>query len=356
MTHKTTAQLKRLRAQALEAAADMSDGGSVSASGNPPDVISSTTKQPVCSVDRCDQSVIPGSTLCGVHGTSYPDGGGPNSGPDGSWSDGTNASNDVNGGFQDGTLRQLNSGAASKGHAWRASTTDDKGVRVEGMPIVYNRWYKVHDRFGSFQERMALGVVSQIVSTCDCRFLFNHDGLPLARSTNGTLTFRDTPSGLTIAAYLNPDTQVGRDVGAAIARGDMTQMSCGFIVAEDQWNEEMTVRTIKRIAELLDVSAVTYPASPTTSIAVTQTSARLRAQRHEHLARRDALMRRRDLLISGDHMPIKKNKKPNQTELDKRAQDEAGRARRAALKKAGVDSYRSLRAKLNGGRDVAEVR
>jgi hypothetical protein len=45
-------------------------------------------------------------------------------------------------------------------------------------------------------------------------------------------------------------------------------MSCGFIVGTDVWNKAETYRTVHSLSDLLDVSAVTYPASPTTDIVV----------------------------------------------------------------------------------------
>lgn len=354
MDRKSALTLRRLRAQALEALNDLTDGGGAGAGGNPPHVISSSKAEPFCATG-CGNRVIPGTSHCDDCSTSYPNGGGPNSGPDGSWSDGTSFGNDPNG-SQDGTLRYLNSGAASKGHAWRSSgTADAKGTRFDGTPIVYNRWYAVHDMWGTFQERMAPGVAAQILSTCDCRFLINHDGMPLARTIAGTMTLKDTPSGLTCAVYVDEaGSQIARDLASAISRGDVSQMSCGFIVAEDEWNEDYTVRTIKRFEELLDVSAVTYPASPTTSIGVTHHSAKLRAQRQEALDERAELVRRRQQLASGEPMTKTKTKQAKPSKID--TYYEAGKARRAAMRKAGVDSYRSLRAKLNGNRDVAEVR
>jgi Caudovirus prohead serine protease len=53
-----------------------------------------------------------------------------------------------------------------------------------------------------------------------------------------------------------------------VERGDCSAMSCGFIVARDEWDADMEHRTVQSFSEFLDVSAVTYPASPTTALAV----------------------------------------------------------------------------------------
>lgn len=139
-------------------------------------------------------------------------------------------------------------------------------IEITGEPIVYDQPYGVMDLFGEFQETMKPGVVSSVLATADTRFLFNHDGLPLARTTSGTLKLTDSATALRFSAVLDARQQLANDLAVAIERGDVSQMSCGFVVADDAWNADWTERSIYRFEELLDVSAVTYPASPTTTI------------------------------------------------------------------------------------------
>jgi HK97 family phage prohead protease len=87
-----------------------------------------------------------------------------------------------------------------------------------------------------------------------------------------------------------PDTAAAKDVRTLIKRGDVSGSSFAFRVEDDKWDEGKTdkksgtrtlpLRTILR-AELFDVSPVTYPAYPTTSV-----SARSKAE-----AARDAAVR-----------------------------------------------------------------
>jgi hypothetical protein len=88
--------------------------------------------------------------------------------------------------------------------------------------------------------------------------------LPLARTAAGTLDVKEDPAGLFYEARLDTSMSTAGDLVLAIERGDVTQNSFGFVVAEDRWDKDYTRRTILKIAELFDVSAVTYPASPTT--------------------------------------------------------------------------------------------
>jgi phage head maturation protease len=62
------------------------------------------------------------------------------------------------------------------------------------------------------------------------------------------------------------DTQAGRDVCAAVSRGDVSQMSIVFVCGDDECGSGYATQLIKRIDDLIDVSAVGNPASPTTWI------------------------------------------------------------------------------------------
>jgi HK97 family phage prohead protease len=143
-------------------------------------------------------------------------------------------------------------------------------VAITGEPIVYNAPYSVRDALGTFDETMQPGVASELIDVADARFLFNHDGMPLARTTSGTLSLTDSPSALRFSANLDLRQSLSQDLVVAIERGDVNQMSVGFIVAQDEWSSDWSQRSISKFQDLLDVSAVTYPASPTTSIQLAQ--------------------------------------------------------------------------------------
>lgn len=110
------------------------------------------------------------------------------------------------------------------------------------------------------------GAVKAILATADCRLLYNHTGFTLARTTSGTLTLTDTPKSLNCVATLDPRQTVAADLALAVGRGDGREMSVGFIVGADEWSSDFSHRLITRLGELLDVSAVAFPASPTTSV------------------------------------------------------------------------------------------
>ena len=58
----------------------------------------------------------------------------------------------------------------------------------------------------------------------------------------------------------------GRDLYKLIKRGDITQSSFAFTIDKDEWSEDRSTRTITKVGRLLDTSAVTYPASASTSV------------------------------------------------------------------------------------------
>ncbi len=96
----------------------------------------------------------------------------------------------------------------------------------------------------------------------DVRFLINHDGMPLARTTNGTLRLSVDERGLKYEAKLNPNVSTSRDLMELLKDGTINQSSFAFIVEDDSWEmkDGINVRTINKVSRLYDVSAVTYPA------------------------------------------------------------------------------------------------
>ena len=118
-----------------------------------------------------------------------------------------------------------------------------------------------------FVERIAAGAFRKTLSeTPDVRLLINHEGLPLARTKNGTLTLTEDSRGLYMDAEI-ADTTEGRDLYKLVERGDVDQMSFAFRVIRQKWSEDRSMRTLIELSLADgDVSIVTYPAYPTTSV------------------------------------------------------------------------------------------
>jgi HK97 family phage prohead protease/HK97 family phage major capsid protein len=133
-------------------------------------------------------------------------------------------------------------------------------MTIEGYASVFGDEYDL----GYFTERVAPGAFDGRTND-DVRLLINHTGVPLARTTNNTLTLTIDERGLHYLAKL-ADTQEGRDLYTLIQRGDITQSSFAFTIDDDEWSGDRRTRTINRVGQLYDVSPVTYPASATTSV------------------------------------------------------------------------------------------
>lgn len=123
-----------------------------------------------------------------------------------------------------------------------------------------------------FVERIAPGAFRKTLSeTPDVRLLINHEGLPLARTKNGTLTLTEDSRGLYMDAEI-ADTTEGRDLYKLVERGDVDQMSFAFRVIRQKWSEDRSMRTLIELSLADgDVSIVTYPAYPTTTVEARET-------------------------------------------------------------------------------------
>ena len=133
-------------------------------------------------------------------------------------------------------------------------------MRIVGYAAVFNQ----ETDLGYFREMITPGAFDDVMED-DVRLLLNHDGAPLARTTNGTLTLAVDDEGLMYEAILSDTTQ-GRDLYKMIKRGDISQSSFAFTISEQSWSKDKSVRSIDKVGRLLDVSPVTYPAYAQASV------------------------------------------------------------------------------------------
>lgn len=94
---------------------------------------------------------------------------------------------------------------------------------------------------------------------------YNHQGKPVARTKNGTLTLDADGHGLRIRADLS-GTEEGRRLYEEIKGGYIDKMSFAFTVSEDSYDRDTHTRRILGIERLFDVAAVDLPAYDATSI------------------------------------------------------------------------------------------
>lgn len=151
-----------------------------------------------------------------------------------------------------------------------------KQPRISGHAAVFN---KLSDDLGGFREKVAPGAFKESIRDGDVRALWNHDpNFPLARTTNKTLRLEEDEVGLKFEADLL-DEPFEAGLIRRIERGDVSQMSFGFMVLPDgqAWRMEEggLVRTLTKV-ELFDVSPVTYPAYPQTDVSVRELAVEMR--------------------------------------------------------------------------------
>ena len=148
----------------------------------------------------------------------------------------------------------------------------DRGHILTGRPIVYGSQTDI----GPFDEVIDAGALLN-ANLRDVPFLVNHnfDMIPLARSrrNNGNSTMQMTADqdGL-LLDWVDLDTENNMDARAlwsAVERGDVTGMSFCFTVDGESWDgleTEHPLRHITSIGQVVEVSAVTWPAYQATAI------------------------------------------------------------------------------------------
>lgn len=145
---------------------------------------------------------------------------------------------------------------------------DDGGKpKIQGYAAVFNS--KSED-LGGFREIVKPGAFKKTILESDIRALFNHDpNYVLGRKKSGTLALEEDEHGLKISVD-PPDTGWARDLVTSVRRGDVDQMSFGFRTIKDEWENADSKEKLRSLVEvqLYDISPVTFPAYPETSVAV----------------------------------------------------------------------------------------
>lgn len=144
---------------------------------------------------------------------------------------------------------------------------------VTGRPIVYD----TKTDLGWFDEIIERGALDK-ADLRDVRFLVNHDTskIPLARSrnnnANSTMQMMIDERGMAIRVNLDiKNNSEARNLYSAIERGDISGMSFMFSVDGEEWEDlesDHPTRIIKRISNVVEVSACTFPAYEETEISV----------------------------------------------------------------------------------------
>lgn len=143
--------------------------------------------------------------------------------------------------------------------------------RIIGYAAVFN---SLSEDLGGWKEMIEPGAFADTILADDIRGLYNHEPtMVLGRNKAGTLVLVEDEIGLRYE-IIPPDTSYARDLVISIDRGDVNQSSFGFKVPRDgeDWidpteSQPFPIRKLRKV-KLFDVSPVTFPAYPVTSVAV----------------------------------------------------------------------------------------
>ena len=139
---------------------------------------------------------------------------------------------------------------------------DNDTLLFTGYASVFDKPYGVRDGRGQYNETIKPGAFKKTLKEQDdVRFLVNHDGIPLARTSSGTLQLEEDEYGLFVRAELDPSNPTVAEVSSAMKRGDLNEMSFAFAAIKDNFDNNGENREVNE-ARLFDVSVVTYPANP----------------------------------------------------------------------------------------------
>ena len=128
--------------------------------------------------------------------------------------------------------------------------TEEKSYIVEGYASTYEPYVLMTIDGTDYSERIE-PTAFEIADMSDVVFRVDHTGAVYARSSAGTVEVWSDDHGLA------QRTDLGR-----------TQMSFAFTVADEHYDKATHTRIIDRIAKVYDVSAVSFPANPTTELSV----------------------------------------------------------------------------------------
>ena len=215
-------------------------------------------------------------------------------------------------------LNKLNKGREFRAMSMTATDTVDQAGNeakvVEGYATTFDEPYYLYTIYN--EDDTVRGIVYEEVDrdafrdadTSDVIMQYDHVGRVFARLSNNTLSLEEDDHGLKIRAYLG-GTEIGRQLYDEIKGGYTNKMSFGFSVSkahlERHANGRDYIRKIEGIKKLYDVSAVSYPQNPFTSISEATRAAldgeiqkleqeRLTEEirRQERAEKREALMQR----------------------------------------------------------------
>lgn len=185
----------------------------------------------------------------------------------------------------------------------RAKEDGTQEMIVEGYASTFEEYdlFEIEDY--TYRERIEPTAFDE-ADMSDVVFLRDHTGQVYARTKNGLIDISIDEKGLFTKTDLSK-TAAAREMYEDIKAENYTQMSFAFTVEKDHFEDPVTdgehtvlTRVIDRIKKVYDISAVAFPANPTTDIGVSARSLfdgeieRIKAERLEELRAKNEAARK----------------------------------------------------------------
>lgn len=195
----------------------------------------------------------------------------------------------------------------------------EESRNIEGYAALYS---SRSVNLGGFTEEITPGAFDGVIEKSVTLALIDHNqsrGI-LAKNSKGkgSLTLEADEKGLHFR-FSAPETELGNELIEYLKRGDITQCSFAFSVADEHWEktgEDEYVRHIDKIDRLYDVSAVFNPAYPETSIAMRSLEA-FKASEIEQRAEETKTEEREEPVVDTDKPEVKEEEtKEEETKVE----------------------------------------
>lgn len=140
----------------------------------------------------------------------------------------------------------------------------EQGYYVEGYASTYEPYVLFSEDGVDYSEVIDRHAFDE-TDMSDVVFRIDHEGPVFARTSNGLIELSVDDKGLFNRINLGA-TEKAKEVYRDIEVGNYPKMSFAFTVKEDSYDRDTHTRKVLKIGKLFDVSAVSFPANPTTSI------------------------------------------------------------------------------------------
>lgn len=160
-----------------------------------------------------------------------------------------------------------------------ASPMEFREDTKEGQVVLegYAATYEPYDCYGGVERGGWIETIDRrafdktLKENPDVQLLLNHEGLPLARTTSGTLQLSADSRGLKVRAMLDSTDPDVQRILPKMRRGDLNEMSFAFRVKDQRWDDTYNNRLITEVSlQRGDVSVVSYGMNPDTKVVVSR--------------------------------------------------------------------------------------